>query len=171
MKVLVPALAGVPAMTPVVVLSVSPAGSVPATTFQAKAPEPPLACSVAVYGRVTLPEETAVVPITTGASTIVLRSSSTTKTSCRCVLLESPRGSVPSVFSQFEVNSAHRPSGETFGRGVYQNPIHVGSTSLATALRWCANRHTEAPPPAPSVCTAKISSSQARHLTALVPYR
>src|SRR5688572_10683123 len=40
--------------------------------------------------------------------------SSTRKTSWRKDELDSPAGSVPSVFSQFEVNSTQRPSADTF---------------------------------------------------------
>ena len=71
----------------------------------------------------------------TAAGALASPFSSTRNTSCRAVVPVSPRGSVPSVFSQLEVMSAHRPSGEPFGRGMYQKDARSGSLSCATRLR------------------------------------
>ena len=54
------------------------------------------------------------------------------KTSSRCVPI---RGSMPSVFSQLDVKITHRPSGETLGRGRYQNSSPAGLASWRTSLR------------------------------------
>src|SRR6266508_1048315 len=71
-----------------------------------------------------------------------LDASFTRNTSCRAPEPDSPPGSTPSVFSQFEVNNTQRPSGDTFGRGMYQKDARVASRSLWISLRWCAKRHT-----------------------------
>ena len=78
----------------------------------------------------------------TGGGGGTLDFSATRNTSCRALPPVSPFGSVPRVFSQFEVNSTQCPSFDTFGRGMYQKDVADASRSLVTSLRWCAKRHT-----------------------------
>jgi hypothetical protein len=63
-KVSVPAVVGVPEITPVDAARLNPAGSVPALTLQLYGVVPPLACNVVAYAVPTaLPGSTAVVSV------------------------------------------------------------------------------------------------------------
>src|SRR5579871_2208158 len=50
-----PCVVGVPEMAPVDEFRLSPGGSVPEATLHVLLPSPPLACTTALYGRLTLP--------------------------------------------------------------------------------------------------------------------
>src|SRR5579862_4040168 len=54
-KVELPCVVGVPEMAPVEEFRLSPGGSEPEATLQLLLPSPPLACSTALYGKLTLP--------------------------------------------------------------------------------------------------------------------
>lgn len=54
-KVAVPAVVGVPEITPVAAFNVKPAGSAPMVTVQLTAGVPPLDCSVVLYSEFTAP--------------------------------------------------------------------------------------------------------------------
>lgn len=72
-KSVVPALVGVPEITPVLGSSVSPTGSsVPAITLQEKGAVPPLNCRVALYTLVTFPSGNEVVVITGDGFTVTV---------------------------------------------------------------------------------------------------
>src|SRR5258708_3084708 len=166
------AASGVPETAPAVAFSVSPPGSAPDTIDHVTDPLPPDACCVALYATVARPAGSDGVPIATGGAAGTLDFRATRNTSCRAPAPGSPLRSVPSVFSQLEGKSTQWPSGETFGRGMYQNAVAVASRSLVTSLRWCAKRHTVgSAPAAASVCTAMISSSHARNGVVFVPCR
>jgi hypothetical protein len=70
-KFAVPAVVGVPEITPVEAFSVSPAGRLPDAIDHVSGEIPPLACNVALYAVPTVPEASVVV-VTAGAGTTVM---------------------------------------------------------------------------------------------------
>ena len=125
-----PAAVGVPTTAPATGSTISPDGSAPDATLHVSGARPPVDDNAALNETPDCPPGTAVVAIRTGGG-----ASSTMKASWRNVPPLSPPGSTPSVFSQFDVKSAKRPSCETVARGVYQNDMPAGSLSRRTSVR------------------------------------